>query len=59
MLVAKLYYLPAWTTAELVQTQCVCQRLLRKSLLGEYGSRALWTFLTLWWVEQDELLNLA
>ena len=44
---------------ELFQTQRIGQSLLRKGLLGKHGGGALRTLLALWWVQQEELLDLA
>src|SRR5215471_10886604 len=44
---------------QLIQAQGFSQGLLREGLFREYGRDAVGAFVALWWIEQNELLNLT
>ena len=45
-------------SCQVIQTEHFGQLLLRESLFGPYNCGALRTFFSLWWIEENKLLNL-
>ena len=53
-----LSYLRFWS-CQVIQTEHFGQELLRESLFGAHNCGPLGSFFSLWWIEENELLNLA